>query len=138
MAYTRLKEPNCPIPADPGVICTYVPLTQAESNVPVKVPWNSCQFVYAYSTYVSDETSGILDKGDCEIDFELDAADGTELMSITVASGSAVGTIDEATVSDALACTGLNNQSTIMIEVDAALTSTLGGFNIYMYFEPDL
>jgi hypothetical protein len=60
-------------------------------------------------------------------------------MSITVAAASAVGTIDEATVSSASACKALSYDDTsrdaVNIEVDGG--GGTGSVNLFMYFESD-
>jgi hypothetical protein len=137
MAYTRQKEAACPVLSDPGVVSAYIPISTGETNVPVRVPWNNCKLVYAYTTFVSNEAAAGLDGGDCTLKLELDAADGTELMGITIANAAAVGDVDEGTVSSDAACSGLTNQSTVNVSVDGHASTTLGGFNIYLYFEPD-
>ncbi len=138
MAYSRRKGAACPVPADPGLIWTRVVCTSTEANTAVKVPWNNVRLSYAYCIYIPTDTAAtILDAGDWEIDLELDEAGGTELMTITVASGAAAGTVYEATYVDEHACGGLSDQSTINIESDGADTVTVGAVNLYLYFEQD-
>jgi hypothetical protein len=75
-----------------------------------------------------------------EIDLELNAASGTEMMSITVAASAAVGDIDEATVSTPSACANLSRENAdrdvVNIEVDGSTTGT-GGVMLHMFFESD-
>ena len=136
MAYKRGKEPLCSTPADPGWLWTHIPMTTGEINVPVRVPWNNVRLAYAYAVYTgSDEIGTILDGGDWEVDFELDVAGGTELMSLTIASGAAVGTVFEASMVDVDASSALSDQSTIIIESDGHGDGTVGAANVYMYLE---
>jgi hypothetical protein len=136
MAYSRQKASACPIPADPGVLSVYIPLTTAEINVPVYIPWDKVKLVYAYAVYTgSDNISTALDGGDWEIVLELDEAGGTELMSATIASGAAVGDVSEATFSSEVDCENLMDSNIIMIESDGHADSTVGAAMVHMYFE---
>ena len=134
MAYTRFTshDQNTPVPCDPGVLCAYVANSSAESNVPVYVPWDNCQLVHAIAVVTGAAIDGT---GAMEIDLELDAASGTEMMTISVAASSAVGDIDEVTISSRAACQNLKNGNIVMIEVDGSADAT-GGANIYLFFEP--
>lgn len=139
MAYSRQKSAACPIPADPGIVATYITLTTAEINVPVKVPWDKVKLVYAYSVFMpSTVAGGALGGGDWEIDLELDAASGTELMSITITNAAAVGTVDEATFSSEADCDNLMDTNTIIIESDGHASATSGAAMVYLYFEPSV
>lgn len=136
MTYTRKMSLTTPLPNDPGVLSVYVPNSASATDIPVYVPWNRCQLTYAYTVV----NSAIDTAGAMEIDLELNAASGTEMMSITVAANSSVGTIDEATVSSASACKGLNYSDTsydaVNIETDGSASAS-GGVMLYMYFESD-
>lgn len=135
MAYAATRRPTMPIPCEPGVLSVHLTNTAAETNVLVYVPWKNCKLAYAYTVVLVaiDATAAM------EIDLELNAAAGTEMMSISVAKSSAVGDIDEATVSSAAACTGLDRDSSardaINIEVDGS-SGAAGSVMLFMYFEP--
>lgn len=138
MAYVRQNKRAIAAPgADPGVVSAYIPITTAETNVGIPVPWDGCKLVHAETRYVSNNAAGALDGGPCEIDLELDAAGGTEIMSIQIASGATVGTLDTASFSSYTAGTGLDSSNVINVEVDGHASTTIGGFNIWLYFEPD-
>jgi hypothetical protein len=118
--------------ADPAVVCVPLVNSAAETNVGVKVPWNNCKFVYAYTavTLVIDNTA------DLEIDLEIGA---TEVATITITKNNATGTIDEATLTNTTAADNLrknlNVNSIINVEIDGSSTGT-GAFMLYLYFEP--
>ena len=135
MAYTRKMDRRCPLPVEPGVVSVHLVNSVAETNVPVMVPWKNVQLAYAYTVV----TEAIDATGAMEIDLELDAAGGTEMMSITVAGSSAVGDIDEATVSSASACKGLSYDETskdyVVCEIDGSAAAA-GSVMLYMFFEP--
>jgi hypothetical protein len=118
-------------------VSVYIPITTAESNVPVKVPWDNTKLVYAYTTFVSNNAGAVLDGGDCLITLEKDAADGTALGTITIANGAAVGDVDEVDTTAVAAARGLNSSSVVNVAVDGNTSTTLGAFNLYLYFEPD-
>jgi len=123
-----------PIPVEPAVISLLINNSASETNLPVYVPWKRCKLSYIYGivTTVIDNTA------DLEIDFELNAASGTEMMTMTVTKNSAVGTVFEATVSNADACKNLSSDNTsrdaVNVEVDGSSTGT-GQMMLYMYFE---
>jgi hypothetical protein len=126
-----------PIPVEPAVLSLYVGNSSAETNTVVYVPWKNCQLSYAYTAVVTacTATSAVT-----SIDLELNAAGGTEMMSIEVGSGTqAVGVIDEATITDQSACENLNSddaaRDAVVVEVDGP-TDANGAFMLYMYFEP--
>lgn len=137
MAYARTRRSACPIPADPGVVSAYIVITTGETNVPIYVPWDNVKLVYAYTTFSSNIGGAVLDGGACGVDLELDSAGGTALGTITIASGAAVGEIDELDLTSVAAAHGLNSTNAIMVEIDGHASTTLGAFNIYLYFEAD-
>ena len=134
MTYTANLSNSMPIPCEPGVLSVYVPNTAAETNILVYVPWKQCRLAYAYTVCVT----AIDATGAMEIDLELNAAAGTEMMTISVAASSAVGDIDEATVSTATACVDLDRDDSardaINIEVDGSAAAA-GAVMLFMYFE---
>jgi hypothetical protein len=105
----------------------------AETNIPIWIPWDEVDLdhITAVVTTIIDTT------GAMEVDFELDAAGGTELMTISAAAAAAVGTEYDATVTTKAACNNLGrNQSArdrIVIEVDGSATGT-GQLHIRMFF----
>ena len=136
MVFTATKTKTLPVPAEPGVLSCYVANSSAETNTLVYVPWENCKLSYAYIVCVSACSATT---AATEIDLELNAAGGTEMMSITVAAGAtAVGTIDEATVSSQDACENLSAsvaaRDAINIEMDGP-TDASGAWMLYMYFE---
>jgi len=124
-----------PIPVEPGVVSVLVNNSAAETNIPVYVPWRSCKLSYAYTVC----TTAVDTAGAMEIDLELNAASGTEIMTITVAANAAVGDIDEATFTSQAAGKNLSYddaaRDAINVEVDGSSTGT-GQVMLYMYFEP--
>ncbi len=135
MSFSPKLGAGIPLPAHPAVLS--IPLTNsaAEINIPVSIPWRSCQLSYAYAVVTT-----IIDTvGAMNIDLELNAAGGTTMMNIS-ATGATIGTVHEATVSSQSACEGLDSQDSdrdaINIEVDGSTTGT-GAVMLYMYFEHD-
>jgi len=120
---------------EPAVISCYVPNSASETNILVPVPWTNCRLAHAETNVVTalDTVAAM------EIDLELNAAGGTEMMSITVAASSSVGDIDTATVTNEAACKNLSydnaNRDYIAVEVDGSTTGT-GAVMLFMYFEP--
>lgn len=135
MAYTRrtsaegsLKMPG----ADPGVISIHIENSASETNIPVKVPWEGCRLAYVYSLV----HTAIDGDGDMVIDIELEAGTDADIMSMTVASSSTVGTVDEATFDTESYGRHLTDGTILNIEVDGSTTGT-GAINMFLYFEPD-
>lgn len=131
MAYTRQADAKAL--NDPLVASVYVNNSAAETNVRVPVPWNDVRCVYIYSIVatVIDNT------GAMELDFEFNAAGGTEFATMTVAQNAAVGTVTEATISDAETARKFHEKSYINVEIDGSSSGT-GALNIFFYFEPIL
>ena len=134
MVYTATRSEAMPLPVEPSVLSVYVPNSAAETNIVVYVPWKRCKLSYAYTTVVT----AIDATGDMEIDLELNAAGGTEMMTITVAASSAVGTLDEGTVSSQAACEDLSSDNAsrdaVVVEVDGSAAAA-GAVMLYLYFE---
>lgn len=135
MAYTRQKAAACPLAIDPGVLSLYVPWSSGETNLVVNIPWDNVKLVHAETV-----TLVAVDSGDLEIDLEILNAASTSLgegMTITVAtSGSAVGTVTEATFTDESLCDNLGQNYKVNVEVDGAASGTTGAQMLYLYFEP--
>ncbi len=136
MAYSRQKSSACPVPADPGIVPFYVPLTTAEATYPVKVPWDKVKLVYAYTMYLpTNVASGALDGGDWSIKLELEAGTDVELMDITITNAATVGTIDEGSYTSEADSENLMDSDIINIVSDGHASSTVGGAMVFMYFE---
>ena len=131
MAYTRMADAKAL--NDPLVVHAYVTNSAAETNFRVPVPWNDVRCTYIYSV-VAVAIDG---DGAMEVDFEFNAAGGTEFATLTAALSSAVGDIDEATISDAKTAALFTEKSYVNIEIDGSTTGT-GALNVYLYFEPIL
>lgn len=131
MAYTRKTSKRCPLPVEPVVLSCHLVNTVAETNVPISIPWEDVELVYAYTVC----TEAIDATGAMEIDLELNAAGGTELATITVAGSSAVGDIDEATISTRSRLS-YNDTSydAVVAEVDGSAAAD-GSVMLFMYFE---
>ncbi len=123
-----------PLPgADPGVVSINVTNSTSATDIPVNVPWNGCRLaaVYGVVTTLVDTAAAM------ELKFELDAASGTEIMVMTVAAASAVGTEDTATFSTESGGRNLDSSNQINIEVDGSSDGT-GAVELFLYFEPDI
>lgn len=131
MAYSRIGDATSW--NNPLVMSIYVNNSAAETNVTVPVPWNDVRCVYIYSIVATD----IDNTGAMEVDFEYNAAGGTEFATLTVAQNDGVGSIDEATISDTKTAALFNEKSYINVEIDGSATGT-GALNIFFYFEPVL
>ena len=74
-----------------------------------------------------------------ELDIELNAAAGTEMMTLQVSAGTSVGVQDYATVTSAAACNKLDRDDSardkVNIEVDGS-ASAVGAVMLTMMFEP--
>lgn len=134
--FSRQFEKTSPLDNDVKVLHAYVTNTSAETNVLMPIPWENQRLVKA----VACVTEVIDNVADWEIDLELNAAGGTEMMSISITKNSAVGTIFESTVTTQSACERLGGREgardAINIESDGSNTPT-GTVNLYMIFEPD-
>ena len=137
MTYSANQRVSQPIPAEPGVLSVYCTNSDAATDMLVYVPWKNCRLAYAYTVVGG---TAIDATGDMVLTLELNAAGGTDMMSITVASSSAVGTIDEATIVTPAACRGLDvdnsSRDAINIEIDGSAAAA-GAVMLYMYFEHD-
>lgn len=137
MAYTAGYDNSMFIPVEPAVLSAYIPNTASETNVVINVPWKACRLAYAYAVNVAAvDTAGAM-----EIDLELNAAAGTEMMSITVAAAAAVGDQTEATITTPAACKDLSREDgdrdAVCVEVDGS-AGAAGAVMLYMYFEPEV
>ena len=112
-------------------------IVSAEVNTLVQIPWENVRLVKV----IAAVTEVIDNVGAWELDFELNAAAGTEMMTISITKNSAVGAVFESTTSSEAACAGLSAaiaaRDAINIESDGAATPT-GAVNLYFYFEPEL
>ena len=135
MTYSPEKRDSMPIPVEPAHLDAYLKVTSAETNRIVYIPWKGpVKLVYAY--VVTETAEG--NTAAVEIDLELNAAGGTEIMTITVAQNAAVGDVDEATYTSESAAKGLSRDNTskdaINIEVGANAGAAWTG-TLRMYFE---
>jgi len=138
--FSRQYMKSTPLDCDVKCLTAHIRnITSAEVNIPVPIPWENVRLVKAIAVV----TEVIDDVGAWAIDFELNAAGGTEMMSLDIAKSAAVGTIYEATTTTESACQNLSaanaSRDAVVIEADsAAAASYLGAANIYLYFEPEL
>lgn len=135
MAYSPKTTNTLPVPVEPAVLSIHlVGPDTATTDQAVSIPWKDCRLTYAYTvTTVAEGNQGAVG-----IDFELDAADGSAIGTITVAQNSAVGDIAEiASIDDAYA-NNLDRADTsrdaINVEVTCGATTTWQG-TLFMYFE---
>jgi hypothetical protein len=92
MAYTRGLNAATQF-GDPLVLSVVGTASTAATDLPVKVPWNNVDLVYAYTVLTT-----IIDTGDCAFKIE-DGTGGTSVATATITqSGCAVGDIDEFTM----------------------------------------
>jgi len=124
------------IPGDPGVVSAYIPITTGETNVPIYCPWDNVKLVYAYTTLLSNNAAGVLDGGDCTLTLKK-SAEATTLGTITIANASAVGTVDDVDLTHIAAARGFNSTDYVTVNVDGHASTTIGLFNIALFFEPD-
>jgi hypothetical protein len=129
MAYTRALNAATQF-GDPLVLAVTGNILSAETNVPVKVPWDNVDLTYAYTVVTVITTTG-----DCTVDLEIDAAGGTQIGTATIAySGCAVGDVDELTLSAPASRKNLLSSNIINVEIDGGANA--GQFVLYLYFEP--
>lgn len=133
-AFTRSREKIDPLDCDVKVIHTHVPNADSADFI-VTIPWEKVKLVKSVAVVAEAIDGGAA----MEIDLELDAAGGTEAMSITIAKSSAVGAVAEGTVTTQSTCNYLDARESaadaINVEVDGHTTPT-GSVNLYLYFEP--
>jgi hypothetical protein len=100
----------------------------------IPVPWRNCRLVYGY-TVVAKAIDGT---GDMVCLIQLDAANGTQMASVTIPASSAVGAVTEFTITTESVCSNLGRDDTgrdaISIDVDGSTTGT-GSANFYFYLE---
>lgn len=131
MAYTRKREPGCPLPVEPQVLAVSLINSAAAADYPIYVPWKNVELTYAYSVV----TSAIDNTGSVSVKFELNAASGTSLGTMTVAQNASAGTLADWTAGTASHLSSDNTSiDAVNIEVDGSATGT-GEFTIFMYFE---
>ena len=129
MAYTRALNAATQF-GDPLVLSMVASLSNAETNVSVKVPWNNVDLVYAYCVLTVIPTTT-----DVTLLLEIDAADGTTIGTATITeSGSAVGDVNEFTMASASDRTNLLNTNIINVSIDGGADA--GQMVVYLYFEP--
>jgi hypothetical protein len=126
---------HCPVLGEPGILQLYIANTSDEKNYLMDIPWKNCRLASAYTTCVTAFDSC----GAMELDIELNAAAGTEMMTLQVSAGTSIGVQDYATVSSAAACNALDrddaSRDKINIEVDGS-ASAVGAVMLTMLFEP--
>jgi len=135
--FSRHHDKTDPLDCDIKVAWAYIRnVVSAEVNAPVPIPWEDVRLVKAIAV-VSEVVDNV---GNWEIDLELNAAGGTEMMSISITKNSAVGAIFESTVTTQSACERLSSRhptrDAIVIESDGSATPT-GAVNMWFIFEPD-
>lgn len=136
MVYSPTLNNSMPIPTEPGILSVHLEVATATKDVAVYVPWKTCRLSYAYSVLTgSSTTTGQT----VDVDLELNAAGGTEMMSINHAAGSAVGSVAEGSVTTKAACKNLDranaDRDAINIEHVGSIATTV---MLYMYFEPEV
>lgn len=135
MAYTRAGSSvgTMPVPGvDPGVISIHIENSASATDRAIKVPWNGCRLVYAYTV----NHTAIDGDGDMVMTLELDEAGGTTLGTITPVASGAVGTVTEVVWSAKESARSLTSANSINVEVDGSTTGT-GAVQLFLYFEPD-
>jgi len=133
MVYTPQWRNTQIIPAEPAVLSCYLNITAAAKDLAIYIPWEYCQLDYSYAVALTAEDG----TGNLEIDLELDAASGTEMHSLTLATSAAVGTIAEGTVTTVAACKDLGRHNTDRDAVNIETETGVGTAMLYMYFISD-
>ena len=130
MAYTRAMNAATQF-GDPLIVPVCVTNTIAETNIPVKIPWNNVDLTYAYSvaTVAVDAT------GDMVVVLNNGSSGGTVIGNLTIACTDAVGDIDEVTLAAPASRKNLLNSDSINIKVDGSAAAA-GQVMLYLYFEP--
>lgn len=136
MVYSPQKENTMPIPVEPSVLSTYVPVGAATAgyDITVQIPWKNCRLVHAYSNVVATLDTAAAPT----VALELNAAGGTAIGTITAAAGDTPGTQDEI-ASIGTAGRGLNRDDTSKdaINLNAKSTNATGAFMVHMFFESE-
>lgn len=134
MTYSPEKRDSMPIPVEPAVLPVHLVSISGTYDVPVYIPWKGpLKLVYAYIVTTTAEG----DNGNVEVDLELDAAGGTEIMTITVARDASAGDLDEASYSSEATASGLSrdNSSKDQINIEVTGSAAVWTGMLYMYFE---
>ena len=137
MTITTTLNPKCPLAgANLAVVSQLVARSSANQDYPVPVPSKACRLIRAEAI-----TTTVVATADMTIDLELNAAGGSAIGTITVAtSGSAIGTIDTLEWAD---MTQANAKSLslddsardyINLEVNSHATGA-GGAMVHLFFE---
>ena len=127
---------NCPIFGEPGILGP-IPLTNAatEFQTLIDIPWKNCRLAEARF----DVTTAIDSTGSMVIQMELNAADGTAMMTCSPSASAAVASQTYGTVSSAAACNKLDRDNAdrdkINISVDGS-TAAAGAGMLWLFFEP--
>lgn len=137
--FSRQYMKSDPHDSDIKVLPAYIPRQPgtSETNTLVPIPWENVRLVKAVAC-VAVAVNAVA----WEIDLELNAAAGTEMMSISVAKSAAVGAIYESTTTTESACQNLSaaiaTRDAICVEQEAASGTPTGAVNLYFIFEPEL
>ena len=133
MVYTPTYYGTYPIPLEPAVLSCFIQNTSAESNLAVYVPWEYCQMDYCYEVQLVANQAG---SSSGTLDLELDAAAGTELYTMTIASSAAVGTIVEGTLTTVAPTKNLGRHDTARdaVNIEVISSNAAGAMMLYMYF----
>jgi len=136
--FSRHHKKTSPLDCDVKVIHAHLRrVVSTEDNTMVPIPWEGVRLVRSVAI-VTEAVNAVA----WEIDLELNAAGGTEMMTMSVAKSSAVGAIFEASVTTQSACERLSakegTRDAINIESNAAAGTPTGAVNIYMMFEPEM
>jgi hypothetical protein len=130
----RTGQDSVPVPGpDPGVVSIHLVNTATGVNVPIKVPWNSCQLSYVYSlvTNVAVDNTGAW-----VITLKKTDSSGTTIGTCSPAQNAAIGTVTEWTCSSVATSKDLHNYDIININSDGS-SSAAGECQMYFYFEPN-
>jgi hypothetical protein len=133
--FSRQYKKLSPVDGDIKVIHTFVRnVTCAITDTLVPIPWEDVRLVKIIASITE-----VVDAVTWELDFELDKAGGTEMMTMDITKSSAVGAVFEGTVATQAACENLSakNLTRDAINIENTGTGKAGAANIYFIFEPE-
>ena len=133
--FSRQYTKTSPLDNDIKVIHTVVRnVTCAVTDTLIPIPWEDVRLVKVIAS-ITEAVAAIT----WELDFELNAAGGTEMMTMDITKSSAVGAIFEGTVATQAACENLSAKDLARdaINIENTGTGKTGAANIYFIFEPE-
>ena len=133
--FSRQYKKTSPVDGDIKVIHQVIRnITCAVTDTLIPIPWEDVRLVKIIASI-----SEAVDAVTWELDFELNAAGGTEMMTMDITKSSAVGAVFEGTLASLAACSNLSAKDVARdaINIENTGTGKTGAANVYFIFEPE-